>query len=281
VSNIVSHNEITGLPYSNHHGGGITFTNTTGDLTNNLIVENTCLQEIGRGGGLAIHSSFIDIHNTTIANNEASQCYQVYINIGSFANVYNSIIWPEGLSFTQYMSFNYSLTYYLQSGPGNFAGDPLFVGNGDYHLTHQSPCRNTGDNNSVPGYLDNDLDGDPRIHQRTVDMGADEFNTHLYWTGNATPGGNVDIKLVGLPGTAPVYFCIGFGVLDPPIPSMWGDWYLKFPILGPVDLGTIPSPDGVMIYPSIIPGTSPAPYSIPMQALIGDELTNLCILNII
>ena len=102
--------------------------------------------------------------------------------------------------------------------------------------------------------------------------------THLYYTGDATPGGNVEIKFVGLPGTSPVGLCIGTGVLDPPIPSIWGDWYLAFPIIGPIDLGKIPSPDGVLILPGTIPGSPPPPYSIPMQALIGGELSNLSVL---
>ena len=111
-------------------------------------------------------------------------------------------------------------------------------------------------------------------------MGADEFYTHLYYTGDATPGGNVELKFVGLPGTAPVGLCIGSGVFDPPVKTKWGDWYLQFPIIGPVDLGNIPSPDGVLIVPGTIPGTPPAPYSIPMQALIGAELTNLCVIQV-
>jgi hypothetical protein len=111
-------------------------------------------------------------------------------------------------------------------------------------------------------------------------MGADEFYTDLYWTGDATPGGNVEIKLVGLPGTAPVGLGIGTGILDPHIPSMWGDWYLQFPIIGPVDLGSITSPEGVLIIPGTIPASPPPPYSLFMQALIGVELTNLSVLEV-
>lgn len=108
-------------------------------------------------------------------------------------------------------------------------------------------------------------------------MGADEFHTHLYYTGDATPGGIVELKVVGLPGTLPVGLCIGTGVLDPPIPSMWGDWYLKFPIFWPIALpSSIPS-TGILIIPGVIPATPPASYSIPMQAIVGDALSNLCV----
>ena len=111
-------------------------------------------------------------------------------------------------------------------------------------------------------------------------MGVDEFYTNLYWTGDATPGGNVEIKFVGLPGILPVGLCIGTGGLDPSLKSMWGDWYLQFPIIGPIDLVKIPSPDGVLIIPGTIPGTPPPPSSIPMQALMGAELSNLCVLEV-
>ena len=74
--------------------------------------------------------------------------------------------------------------------------------------------------------------------------------------------------------------CFGSGVLDPPIKSMWGDWYLQFPIIGPLNMGKITSPDGVLIVPGTLPGTPPAPYSIPMQGLIGDALTNMCVLEV-
>ena len=85
---------------------------------------------------------------------------------------------------------------------------------------------------------------------------------------------------MGLPGTSPVGLCIGMGVLDPPIPSMWGDWYLQFPIIGPIVLPSVIPAAGILILPGTIPSTPPPPYSIPMQALIGAELTNLSLLEI-
>lgn len=58
-------------------------------------------------------------------------------------------------------------------GPGNIDYDPLFADarNGDYHLMPLSPCIDTGDNEFVePGTLD--FDGNQRIINNTVDMGA-------------------------------------------------------------------------------------------------------------
>jgi hypothetical protein len=46
----------------------------------------------------------------------------------------------------------------------------------------------------------------------------------------------------------------------------------------------VPIPgDGVLVLPATIPATPPAPYDLPMQALIGlnpDSLTNLFVLEV-
>ena len=110
-------------------------------------------------------------------------------------------------------------------------------------------------------------------------MEADEFYTHLYWTGDATPGGNVEVKLVGLPGTSPVFLWVGSGVLGAPIPTMYGDWHLDFPILLTLGLGPIVSPEGVSVLPYTFDPGFPA-MDIPMQALIGAELTNLSVMEV-
>ena len=56
---------------------------------------------------------------------------------------------------------------------GNLDSDPYFVGGGDYHLTSVSPCVNRGDD-AATGMTSVDLDGDTRIQECRVDMGADE-----------------------------------------------------------------------------------------------------------
>jgi hypothetical protein len=280
-------------------GSGATFINSTVAMVNTVFWNNAPSQEN------AIHcdGSDITITNCTFRGKTPNSPNDgmIYGLEGTHLTIQNTILWDSGTGYEirlQLYSTPSSLTIRytdvrggqgaikvdpgctLNWGPGMIDADPLFVAptNGDFHLTYPSPCKDTGDNTAVT--KPTDFEGDPRIAYATVDMGVDEFYTHLYYTGDANPGGNVELKFVGLPGTTPVGLCIGTGVLDPPIPSMWGDWYLQFPIIGPVDLGKIPSPDGVLIVPGTIPGTPPAPYSIPIQALIGQELTNPCLLDV-
>jgi hypothetical protein len=56
--------------------------------------------------------------------------------------------------------------------------DPLFADsvNGDFHLTQNSPCKDMGDNIAL-SLPDEDFEGDPRIVDDVVDMGADELFT--------------------------------------------------------------------------------------------------------
>lgn len=167
-----------------------------------------------------------------------------------------------------------------QSGiNGNISGDPLFVDRltGDLHLRYDSPCRDSGDD-QAPGLSEEDFEGDPRIAIGTVDMGADEFHDHLYYFGDASPGGSIEVKLVGMPGASPVGLFIGSGILDPPLPTEWGDFYLQSPwillVLWPV------SSTGVLILPATLPAVPPAPYDIFLQALIGAQLSNVSILSV-
>lgn len=269
----------------NYAGGISTDQQSIASIANNVIFSNSA----DVGGAMSINGDIISctITNNSISNNKANlggiYSYKPKPNT---ITIMNTILWNnngseiyiEGGGSPPLVSYcNIKGGY---PGTGNIDADPLFTdsANSDFHLTFNSPCKDTGDNSSVTELFD--FEGDPRIAYGTVDMGADEFYTHLYWMGDATPGGSVEIKFVGLPGTAPVGLCIGTGVLDPPIPSMWGDWYLAFPIIGPVNMGSITSPEGVLIIPATIPGSPPAPYSIPMQALIGGELSNLSVLEV-
>lgn len=60
-------------------------------------------------------------------------------------------------------------------GIGNIDAEPGFIAAGDVHLLPSSPCRNAGNPALVVASGTLDLDGDPRVLEGRVDMGADEF----------------------------------------------------------------------------------------------------------
>lgn len=97
------------------------------------------------------------------------------------------------------------------AGRGNLDEQPLFIGrgawvdvndsrlvvspdepsavwtSGDYRLQAGSPCIDAGDPNHVPDANAMDLDGNPRLADRAVDMGAYEFRrivpVYRFWSG--------------------------------------------------------------------------------------------------
>lgn len=80
-------------------------------------------------------------------------------------------------------------------GRGNMNLDPMFVDadgpddtpctpDDDLHLLVASPCINAGDNAALPIELTTDLDGEDRIQQCRVDMGAEESPYYFDCNGN-------------------------------------------------------------------------------------------------
>jgi hypothetical protein len=169
-------------------------------------------------------------------------------------------------------------------GPGMIDADPLFVDpvNGDFHLPFHSPCRDGGDS-LAPNLPAGDFEGDPRIAHGTIDMGADEFHTHFYITGKASPGGSVRLNFVDLPGTSPVGLFLGTAGLYPaPMPSAYGDWYLVPPVSHLFPLGQIPAPGGVSALDMRIPIDIPVPATIYLQSHMGTpwHFTNPFVLDV-
>ncbi len=94
--------------------------------------------------------------------------------------VWNSILWNNGTDAVGAMTLNYS-SVGTRSGAEvtltdglDLGTDPKFAaGEGNYRLDKGSPCINTGLNQDwMTGATD--LDGNPRILEQTVDMGAYE-----------------------------------------------------------------------------------------------------------
>jgi len=159
-------------------------------------------------------------------------------------------------------------------GAGMVDARPEFVadGQGDFHLRHDSPCRNAG-LNSAPAMSPTDFEGDPRVADGTVDMGADEFFPRLYHVGNSTPGGKIDVRLIGKPND-PAIWAFSHATLSPPlsIPGLQGSLHLNPGGLAAIPIGRFP-PTGVLGFPVAFPSAFPR-MAIPTQALVGVQLTN-------
>ena len=138
-----------------------------GTVNNCTINGNTAYSGGGTSGGT--------VNNCTISGNAAKQRGGgVY-----YGTVINSIVW-ENTAPTSNNMFNSSAAYTCSdprpAGIWNICADPLFVNTnaGNYRLQEGSPCINAGTN--LPWMVGaTDLDGNPRIIDGRVDMGAYEF----------------------------------------------------------------------------------------------------------
>jgi hypothetical protein len=175
-----------------------------------LLVEDCVFADFGIAGlAFGNYTDQAMIRNCTIADSwpgywaDAVDAWwePCYIQIDSciIANIDEYAIgaWHEGSVF----DISYSDVYNCLSGnygpedggtvyegPGMIYGDPLFVGSGDYHLTMNSPCIDAGNPSLAPS--DFDWEGDSRVANDRVDMGADEYYTIPTAAPDPQPGYN-------------------------------------------------------------------------------------------
>ncbi len=143
-------------------GGG----SSGGTLNNCIVCANTASYGAGSDSGT--------LNNCTLTGNSAS-----YGGGGSsYCNLNNCIVYfntaPSDTNY--YLSgLNYCCTTPDPGGSGNITNDPGFVNAalGNYHLSAVSPCINVGNNGYVTWSFD--LDGQTRVVNATVDLGAYEF----------------------------------------------------------------------------------------------------------
>jgi len=158
---------------ADNHGGG--FYSCKGTVTNCTITNNIAGE---RGGGL--YNADGAITNCTITGNTAG-VYGGGLCSGDGA-ITNCIFWGNtAVDLGDQLYYNPTPTYsciqdWTSGGIGNIANDPMFVDaeGGDLRLLSDSLCIDAGDN-SVVELDDVDLDGNPRIFNGIVDIGAYEI----------------------------------------------------------------------------------------------------------
>ncbi len=259
---------------SGDDGAGIAWWYTDGEMVNNIIVGNV---SCACAGGVDIWGSLPVLTNNTFAYNLATGTGGQgggLRNVSSTPTVTNCIFWDNFAQIDPEIcdpGFGSPINYCdvkggWPTGVGNFSANPAFVGNGDYHLTWNSPCKDAG-NNLAPLLPGTDFEGDPRIALAAVDVGADEFYYHLYHTGSVIAGGTIDIRVAGGPGF-PVKLYLGSGLAATPFTTAYGLFYLAWPPVWQGNIGTVPG-NGVLIFTVTVPTTWTKYSQQPLQALVG------------
>ncbi|MFH1616633.1 MAG: right-handed parallel beta-helix repeat-containing protein [Planctomycetota bacterium] len=194
---------------ANDSGGAVSCANTNIQIANNLIAGN----KAPSGAGVEAALTEVSVINNTIISNSDGICsyeltglianniiaYNADIGLyivpdpcySSGFQINNNDVWNNtggnyGGDLTDQTGQNSNISTNPQiADPGYWddfntpddANDDVFVA-GNYHLTPGSPCADAGDNNSVIMCPDTDLDGQARIFNNVVDIGADELVTN-------------------------------------------------------------------------------------------------------
>lgn len=154
---------------SGDDGGGLYVQTSTGTvvLTNNTVVANAT--DGGRGDGIAVwlleDSASASLYNNIVYGNGAED---LYVNDDGFGSGTGAAVALYSNDFT---TFAIRVGDNLTQG-GNIDQDPVLTA--DFHLPDASPALDVG-NNSAPSLPAIDFEGEPRIMNATVDMGADEL----------------------------------------------------------------------------------------------------------
>ena len=191
------------------NGGGMYNSNSNPTLINCTFSGNTAATW---GGGINNSNSNVAITNCTIVGNSAEignalACDSSNQETPSILELINCIVWDGdneiwnndgSIIFIEYSDVQGG---WSGEGGNNIDADPLFVDadgadnvigteDDDLRLLPGSPCIDAGDNSVIPESIVTDVDGNPRIVNDTVDIGAYEFSlssvSELYYIGQVT-----------------------------------------------------------------------------------------------
>lgn len=185
TNNLIHHNTATGWG-----GGGMILSFMNGTLVNDVIINNHLADNLGRGSGIRVEYSHIDIAHATFSQNSGGERGAIYCLGGCYLTVTNSIIshqrvgvysgYPSNeivldstLWFNNDMNTEGASIFVITN---SFEGDPAFMADG-YHITPGSAAIDRG----VSTFVTEDIDGTPRPAGAAPDLGADEFPELTEW----------------------------------------------------------------------------------------------------
>jgi parallel beta-helix repeat protein len=187
---LIERNTITNNTTTNGAGIGV-YWSSTPTIRNNLIFRNKS------GAGIYVNGSSPTVAHNTIANNfkNGIECkfnsspvikgniitsngagYGIRVEPNNFPAIKYNDIWNNAVGTT-------GPAIPDQTGlNGNISHDPNFVNpdSNNYHLLPAGPCVDAGDPNYTTEPNQTDIDGEERIFNGTVDMGADEMVTNPF-----------------------------------------------------------------------------------------------------
>ena len=311
-SNVIAYNGTHGgtvcEPYNS--GGGIFVGEASGSgpalIVNNTIWGNAVDATNGEGGGIYVwESGWAEIRNNILWDNTGST-----IGAAPHEQVYIS----NSPLYTTVQSNNASQTPAANDLPGIVNPELKDPQGYDFHLKYGSLLRDAGEAITGLAVADEDFEGDPRavdfdgadpMNPPVRDVGADEYENHVYYVGEILPptlaGGA--IRVVGTPGAQSVVY-VSPSVLSPGfevpfgVGGQGGDWWLgvnnpvecdfeepifEVPLFlayhdgGPLPSNRVFDADGFTEYLTpqyAAPFEVVCPFSLYLQAIVGLEPTN-------
>ncbi len=155
----IAHNRAYSSAGYGGYGGGVYCENSSPTVTGCTIIYNTA----SSGGGILTYGAGTSVRNTILAFNAGGG-----ISAPALSDFRHNCVWGN-----EPYNFGGGIGNPVGSN-GNISVDPLLVAG---HLLPGSPCINAGDNSVVD--TGTDIDGEERIADGRVDIGADEFHAPI------------------------------------------------------------------------------------------------------